>query len=257
MPATTISDPSSSPFTLLGLPESCWSETCDPYTEARRAFDPDRPEPLIELLRADDPFVVRRGLLVFAELGKKGIVALDAALASTGNPDWRARAYLVEGALSHAESLTPHQLSQLLPLASDPEEMVRSNLAHVLMITATSKLVEAISLIQSEGMRQQHRRGLHELLEPRESGQGLFDMAMTAELIVSTYMFAAVMRSTRLDADAPVPVCAGESYIGGSVVFQTMRRSRRYLEDRAFRVEWLLERAAARAKESPSEPVPR
>tara|TARA_R110000868_G_scaffold90914_2_gene252034 strand:+ start:1120 stop:1890 length:771 start_codon:yes stop_codon:yes gene_type:complete len=244
MPETTNPNLGSSPFTLLGLPDTCWPENCDPHNDAIRAFAPGHPEPLIELLRASDPLVVRRGLFVFDELGKKGKVALDAALASTTHPDWVARSYVVGAVLSYTEALTSCQLSQLLPLASDPEEMVRGKLAVVITVTAPSKLVEAIALIEPEGVRAQHERALHELLEPCASGQRLFDMAMNAEPIVSTYMFAAVMRSTRLDPDASVPVYDGDSYIGGSAVFQTMRFSRRYREDRAFRVWWLFERLA-------------
>jgi HEAT repeat protein len=61
------------------------------------SFDPNKPEPLISLLLDEDWLIRRRGLYIFGSLGKKSLVALDAALKSASEPDVMARSNMMDG----------------------------------------------------------------------------------------------------------------------------------------------------------------
>lgn len=194
-----------------------WPPDADPIADAARAFDAADPSPLIGLLSSVDPLVSRRGLSVFAELGKRGIVALDAALALSGHPDDMARNALMDGVICYPGKLDPEQASVILRLLNDPFGLVREK-AIAFLAAADLNLLDASIGLLNEPVVSEHREGLEFLRSGHSHGQATFDCAVAWGGVWSAYAFASLERMARRGQLKSAPKYAGDDYVPNAVV---------------------------------------
>jgi len=208
---------SNDPFQLLAMDDSAWPPDFDPVRAAARCFDPADPAPLLALLDSPDPNVSLRGLEVFAELGRKGAVVLDAALRLTGHPHDMARNALLDGVVCYTRSLEASQICALLPLAEDTFTLVREKVIIVLAYTDIGRVRDAFECL-ADPLPREHRAAASLLHGEPDDPQGLFDAAVDRGGIWSAYAFASLVRGTRAGTLLQPPRYAGDAYVPRGVV---------------------------------------
>lgn len=219
--ATSYSD---DPYKLLATADDLtWPKSSDPLNDAIAAFDEYSPQPLVDLLRSDDPLVVKRGLYVFGEIGWKGVVVLDAAVLSAAHPDRLARSSLMSGVLSCSQGMTPSQVSLLLPLVDDEDDLVRTKMIAFLGAVQIEVLLAATKLLDCPDERRRHTEGLNMLTFSASSIQSVFDEALIDEPFVSTYRLASIERAARTGNTTVAPRYDGEDYVGVCVAANSLR----------------------------------
>ena len=139
-------------------------------------FDPENPNAFISLLRSSDPFVRRRALFVFGELGRKGCILLDAALESVKHPVAAARIGLMNGVISYSRKLDAQQTALVLELADDVEDLVRTRVIAFLGAADLQVIRSAIGLL-SAPLRAECDKAFQIFDADPASAQVLFDGA--------------------------------------------------------------------------------
>lgn len=215
---------SDDPYTLLATADDLtWPKSADPLNDAIAAFDEYSSQPLVDLLRSDDPLVVKRGLYVFGELGRKGVVVLDSAVLSAAHPDRLARSSLMDGVLSCSRDMNPNQVSLLLPLVDDDGDLVRTKMIAFLGAVQIEVLRAATKLLDCPDERRRHAEGLNKLKLSANSIQSVFDDALIDEPFFSTYRLASIERAARNGNTTVAPRYDGEDYVGACVAANTLR----------------------------------
>ena len=203
-------------FSVLARPDDHdWPEGLanqDVYQLACAAFSESDVNPLVGLLRSPDHVVRSRGLFVFGGLGKKALGAVDDALLNVSHPMVAARSSLLDGILCFVDALSVAQVAHLLTLADDESDLVRSKMAAVLESIPLRKLVDAVTSMGTTTTIDEHEVGLT-ILASSGSADSLFQEALAAPRILSTYMFAKVTLDSRLGR-----LTKPLSYDGGSEI---------------------------------------
>ena len=188
-------------FSVLARPDDRdWPEglgTQDVYQLACAEFSEDDINPLVGLLRSPDHVVRSRGLFVFGRLGKKALGAIDDALLNVSHPMVAARSSLLDGILCFIDALSVAQVARLLILADDENDLVRFKAVAVLSSIPFRKLVDAVGSMATTTAIDEHRAGLA-ILASTDSAENLFQEALAARRILSTYLFAKVTLDSRL-----------------------------------------------------------
>ena len=210
------------PFVLLAGSDEDWPPDADFVRAAVNAFDPQSPEPLQALLRSPDEFVSRRGLNVFAELGRKGFVVLNAALALSRHPHDMARNALMDGVICYPARLDPRQARTILPLIGDPFSLVREKVVCYLSCADVATLDAAIGFLD-EPLRPAHRAGLDVLRATHTDAQALFDSALARRDVPSAYALACVERMARRGVLRHEIAYAGDDRVAEGVAWQVKR----------------------------------
>jgi hypothetical protein len=212
---------------LEAVPVEDWPYEPCPLAVAAKQFDPNAPEPLLRLLRSPDPGVARSGLFLFAWLGKAAHVVLDSALELVRSENWMSRNYLIDGTLSYTNALTAAQVAILLPLAEDPSAMVREKAIAMLGAVQIRIMQEAIAKISCADTQKRHAKCLELFDEPIPSPQDVFDEALNAEKLKSSYMFASIQRLARRDENMNLAVYGGPDRVGTGVAANAIRLAAR------------------------------
>jgi hypothetical protein len=211
------------PFALLAMPDTEWPPGTDhPVTDAVRCFDPANPLPLLGLLQSSDLIASRRGLRVFADLGRKGRVVLDEALKLSDHPDEMARNALMNGVMCYSNSLSASQSAIVLQFMNDPFSLVRESVVVYLAHADRGALDAAITSLE-EPLWSEHRQGFEILHAEYSDPQQLFDEAVARNDIWSAYAFASLIWMARKGALTLVPGHAGEDFVADGVIFQIKR----------------------------------
>jgi hypothetical protein len=205
------------PFLLLEMPDHCWPPDVDLVMAAVERFNRANPLPLIKLLESSDLLTSRRGLKVFAELGRKGAAVLDVALKLTGHPDEMARNALMDGVICYPHALNANQAGAILTLVDDPFPLVRAK-AIVYLAYANLGALEAAIHSLGESQRNLHLMGLDVLRGEHSNPQQRFDEALARDDVWSAYALASLERMARKGTLAQAPEYSGESYVGNDVV---------------------------------------
>lgn len=209
------------PCALLRMDD--WPDSADPFGDILGSFDPASPQALMNLLRDGDPLIARRGLFVFSELGQRAEIHFDAALVSVFSPDPRTRHYVVSGALSLTRSTSPQQLSRLLPLSNDPEDLVRYGMVALLGALELDLLQAGVQHLKDPVERFAHLAGLAEHTSFSGSSQSAFDKGLTASPLESTYILSSLERAARSEQNMAIPEYSGDSYIGNCALANIRR----------------------------------
>lgn len=181
----------------------------------------------MRLLRSPDPTVAGRGLFLFAQLGKAAHVALDAALGLVRSENWKSRFYLIDGTLSYTTALTAAQVAILLPLAEDSSDMVREKTISLLGAVEIGTMREAVAKISRAETQKRHAKCLELFDVPMPSPQDVFDEALNAEKLKSSYMFASIQRLACRDENMRLAVYAGPDLVGKWVAANAIRLAAR------------------------------
>lgn len=220
------------PFLLLSQDDSDWGEEIDRadlFCQAAQRFDPSQPEPLAALLTADEPWVRRRGLVVFGDLGRKARGLLDLALQSAQDPDEAARAALMDGVICYSESLSVPQTRIVLELAGDPSDLVRSRVVCFIRESSLDVLRAAIAGMPSEAASD-YSKGLERLAALNLSAQALLEEGASTTGVSSTFALAAVERMAKDGLIEGEPPTVSGSWIGectqAQIVLLIARRAR-------------------------------
>ncbi|HET6406839.1 MAG TPA: hypothetical protein VFG14_03075 [Chthoniobacteraceae bacterium] len=215
------------PFFYLGNADDAdWPSGVDFLGLALSRFDATNPAPLVGLLLADEPLVVRRGLFLFGVLGKKAFPALDAALKSVNHPVMSARSNLTDGVICYPRKLNPGQAHRVLKLANDEEDLVRGKVVAFLGASLNQTIQSAVELFD-EPERSEHMAGLQSFDTQHDDVQAAFDQALATPSIRSTYVLASIERLARSGGVARAPQYAGGSFLGQSVSANIKRLARR------------------------------
>lgn len=218
------------PFALLAMDETDWPPDVDPVALAVRRFDPADPSPLVKLLESGDPMMSWRGLRVFGDLGRTGIVVLDTALKLTGHPADTARHALMDGVMCYCEALNANQARAVLNLINDPFRLVRAKVMIFLAYADLASLEAAIASLE-EPRRTEHRAGFETLIREPLDVQKLFDEAAARDDTWAPYAFASINRLARKVLLQPVPEYAGDACLPEGMIFHVKmlnaRRRRR------------------------------
>jgi hypothetical protein len=207
------------PFLLLAMPDDGWPPGVDLVMAAAKSFDPDNPSPLINLLESNALMTNRRGLQVFAKLGRRGAAVLDVALKLAGHPDGMARNALMDGVICYSQALNSSQASAILTLVDDPFPLVRAKVMTYLAHADLGSLEAAVASL-GEPLRNRHLTGLDVLRTEHSNPQQLFDEAIVRDDIWSVYALASLKRMARKGVLTRAPEYSGESYMGNDVVAQ-------------------------------------
>ena len=189
-------------------------------------FDKNKPEPLISLLMDDDSRIRRRGLHIFAWLGKSSIVALEAALESIDSQDPVARNNVMEGIICYPKSLDARQAMKILRRAVDSHVLVRGKVTVFLGAASVETIGAAIELID-EPERSDYKRAFMLFGDEPSQAQMMFDKAVTETSLESTFVLASIEKMARQQRLPEAPKYFGDGYIGRSVVANTERLLRR------------------------------
>jgi hypothetical protein len=204
------------PFALLTMPIETWPPDSDPVMDAARGFDPVNPAPLVNLLASKDAALNLNGLLVFGELGRKGLGVLDMALNLTSHPDKVARAALMDGIISYPEALSARQAAAVLTLVGDPADLVREKVVIFLAYSNLDVLKAAIAALD-EASREKHLAGFGVFAVQPPDAQKLFDKAVAGPSVWRDYAFAAVVRMAR-NKQVQIPIAYdGDRYVENSI----------------------------------------
>lgn len=212
-------------FEMLRLDSAEWPDGHDALEEALRTFDPEQPAPLLSLLADPDPWARHRGLRIFGELGRRGFVALDAALASVSDPSLWARSHILDGVLCFTARLEPRQLAQVLNMAGAPETLIRAKVSAVLGAAPLEVILRAVAGMTAP-VRPEHERGLRLLQTARaEEAQSLGERAAADGGIVSSYAIGALERMARSGVLRVAPT-GGDDLLLGNARRLVARRQR-------------------------------
>jgi hypothetical protein len=225
--------PTEDTYALIRKDDLEWGER-DPIAEAIEGFDPQSPEPLLSLLRDNDPLIRRRGLWIFSRLGNKGFVILDAALGCAEDKAQWAKNHLMDGVICYPEKLNPAQAQIVLKLANDPENLVREKVVAFIGFAKRATIEAAIELLTEPG-RSDYKLGLRMFDVPPSQAQTLFDDALENPGVVSTFALASITRMARKNLLSAAPCYDGDSYIGKGVkanAERLLRRAQRILTAR-------------------------
>jgi hypothetical protein len=218
------------PYALIRIPPEEVDGDEDRAWEAMDAaiasFDPNKAEPLISLLLDDDWLIRRRGLYIFGSLGKKSLVALDAALRFSKESDVMARSNLMDGVICYSRSLNVHQTQVVLRLADDSEELVRHKVVAFLGAAERVIIESAIELFD-EPCRSDYQLGFMMFDAEPSQAQALFDEALTKTSIASTFALASIERMAREHRLCEAPKYDGDGHLGKCVLANTERLLRR------------------------------
>jgi hypothetical protein len=167
-----------------------------------------------------------RGLLVFGDLGKKGLAVLDAALALNGHPLEIARNGLLDGVACYPEMLNAIQASKILTLVNDPFPLVRDKVVIFLAYAKLASLDSAIAILD-EPLKSEHRAGFDTLVAEPPDVQRLFDEAVARDDTWAMYAFASIDRLARKALLTPVPEYAGDEYVPAGVIHHVKMLNKR------------------------------
>jgi len=212
---------------LLSSDDGHWPNNLDVYADAIDQFDIHNPEPLAELLRSNDLFVSRRGLVVFGELGKKAFPLLDLAIQLNRHPHSMARNALMDGVISYSAKLSPEQSQKVLMLADDSFDVVRAKVITFVGISKRDNILQAIELLVENEGRSKHRAAFQIATSKFNSTQTFFDKGLKSSAIQSTYLLAMLEQAARKKAISIAPIYTGDEYIGKSVSANIRRIIRR------------------------------
>lgn len=212
------------PFEILKiLDDAEWPNDCNPIKDATKSFDESSSFQLTQLLESDNPIVTRRGLAVFAELGRKGWIIIDDALALSDHPDPMARNALMDGVMSHTRLLSAHQIMPLLRLAADNEELIRAKVITIIALADPDILLQAIQSIAETASREEHLSAYKSSQAPIDDVNSRLDYALTSPLVQSTYAFASIERASRNGSIKKLPCVVLESYVAKHVIANSRR----------------------------------
>jgi hypothetical protein len=218
------------PYTLLRIPRQGRGSNNDRMWAAADAaiatFDPNKPEPLISLLLDNHWLLRRRGLYIFASLGKESIVALDAALRSADDPDPMARSNLMDGVICYSKSLSPRQAQIILTLADDFDDLVRSKVVVFLGASRRETIKSAIELFENP-LRLKYQQCLLMFDADPSQAQSLFERGLAEISVESTFALGSIEKMAREGRLSDAPTYSGDSYIGESTVRNTTRLLKR------------------------------
>ncbi len=194
--------------------------------DAIRHFSKDIELDLWRALLDEDDYVRRRGLSIFADIGKMGINLIDAALISADSLDYMARAFLMDGILCYSKRLNPQQASVVLKMAGDAHDLVREKVIAFLASANCNVIDRAIELVDLSS-RYLYRNGFSMFdVDPLEAQQ-IFDKGIVDDGIISTFKLAAIERMAS-DGRLVAPlVYDGDSYIGMAVLANSNRLAQR------------------------------
>lgn len=202
---------------LLSVDCQDWPEGVDVYSDAAAKFDANNSDLLADLLRSEDLFVFRRGLIVFAELGKKAISLIDLSLRAISHPHMSARNALMEGVLCYSEKLTSAQAQKILTLADDSEDLVRGKVISFIGASKNEFILEAIHLFDGASERSKHLAAYEAALIRKNDIQFYFEEALADQRLQSTYFLASLERLARDGEITHAPLYVGRNFIGQSV----------------------------------------
>lgn len=202
---------------LLSADEKNWPENVDVYADAIDKFDIDNPEPLAELLRSSDPYVSRRGLVIFGDLGRKALPLVDLAIGLNTHPHTMARNALMDGIVCYSDKLSPEQSQKILTLANDSNDVVRAKVITFIGASKPENVLKAIGLFEEDDIRLRHQKAFDIAISNYESVQKTFDEGLKRSSIQSTYLLAMLECAARKKEISYAPEYTGHDYIGETV----------------------------------------
>ncbi|MFY0638725.1 hypothetical protein [Maricaulis maris] len=205
-------------------------------------------EPLRGLLRHSEAAVRRRGLWIFSELTGVGFRLFDDALWAVDETDIATVCSLLDGVLSYARKLEPAQISALLQLGDQADDLARSRLIVVIGASAPSKVLAAIDMLPSD-VRAGHAVAVKAGDLVTDVTSDTFDEARKLDGLAGLYAWAQLFRiaARREHDDFPFEDSA-DDFIAERLRFEIVRRSRRYLESRRVRQDYFRRSEAKRNK---------
>lgn len=219
------------PFEILcSVDDGNWPEGVDVYSDAIQRFDVSNPEPLAELLRSNDPVISHRGLVVFGDLGKKAFSLVDLALQLNSHPHAMARNALMNGIISYSAKLSPDQAQNVLMLADDSDDGVRSKVITFIAASKADSIFMAIKSLVENDVRLKHLTAFEEAASNSKNVHTVFEQALFSSPIQSTYLLAMLERAARDKEISEAPIYSGNDYIGESVsanIKRILRRNRK------------------------------
>ncbi len=159
------------------------------FADAVQAFQPNDPEPLLQLFHSENRSTITNALYVYSELGKRGRGLEDEALKLLNHPDPSARWYIIDGIGSRVE---PQQLARLLVLCNDEAARVRFKMADLISCIHTSRLEQAHAFLRTTQKLECHRRGL-EILKSDATPEQLISLAVESHRIEACYCYASII----------------------------------------------------------------
>lgn len=224
------------PFEILEIVDmDHWPEGYDPVDAALTNFQPDDLPALARLLRSAEPFVSRRGLYLFGELGRKAYPLVDDALALVDHPDVMARKGLLDGLLCYTGKLSAQQVSRVLAIrdildySGPPTALVRGYVIIMIGFLKTDLVREAIGQIPDDELRLQHLKAFEGAQSKIEDIQQAFDKARGLSGVEYLYSMAGLIRAARQGSVETVPEYEGDNFICGTVVRAIKRAIDRHL----------------------------
>ncbi|WP_304072369.1 hypothetical protein [Maricaulis maris] len=240
----------SDPFEILAIADDrAWPDQVDAIDLWQLAVSRTNRgdiEPLRGLLRHSEAAVRRRGLGIFSELTGVGLRLFDDALSAVEVADIATVRGLLGGVLSYPRKLKPAQISALLQLGDQADDLARSHLIIVIGASPPAKVLAAIDMLPSD-VRAGHAVAVKAGDLVIDVTRDTFDEVRKLDGLAGLYAWAQLFRiaARREHDDFPFEGPA-DDFIAESMRFQIVRRSRRYRESRRVRQDYFSRSEAKR-----------
>lgn len=184
------------PFRYLSRLEALPSEdVANAVFDAVRQFKPEDPGLLIELLRSEHGGVRSRGLMVFSELGRKGLPQLDIAIECAKSGVDVDRANVLDAMLSYPKKLGVDHILYVLDVGSEDLEISRIRSMHLLCHIDGTRLKKGIDALGERGFQEGHQQGYSILRRPNTSIRELVEDYQSANDVVRLFIGAAILNA--------------------------------------------------------------
>lgn len=173
---------------------------CDVSALIRQAvvkFEADRKFDLLRLIQSEDPVIRGRGLVIFAELGKKGLPLLADVISFVRDGSDEDKADVLDAMLSYSNTLTKNSIDFILDAASSSNRLVRIRVMHLIELLPSQEIRAAVERIGSAERRREQMSGLEILQNDDLTLVQLVESYLTSKGAVSLYCGAAIFAAAR------------------------------------------------------------